>query len=237
MITGMYSGATALNNLAQQQEVISTNLAHLNTAGYRRQVLTFGELTTDSNSNFTSSSGARVRSIDVDFGSGLKKVTGRPLDLAINGDGFFVLEGPEETTYSKNGVFFRDTDGTLINQDGMNVLGNGETVIIPPGVPDEEIVIDADGRIFGGGRELGQISIVEFDDPHELKSDSQVYFTLGDATEVDSDESVVIQGTRELSNATPVTELVNLIVGSRSFESAQRAMRTISEALQQNVRS
>ena len=239
MLSGIYSGASALDNQGQQQDVISSNLAHLNTPGYRRQLLSFqGRLSDGADRSSETSRDTNVRNVITDFESGVKRQTGRALDLAIAGDGFFTYDGENEKVYSKNGIVFRSPDGNLVNSDGLTLLDSeGQSIEIPSSVSDRDLNISADGQISANGATFGKISLAEFDDPQLLESNSQVYFKLGQATEIPAEDSNILQGTRELSNSQPVTELVNLIVGSRSFESAQRVIRTISDALQENIRS
>lgn len=236
MLTGIYSGASALDNYSQQQEVISSNLAHLNTPGYRRQLLAFEEKLAPG-SNSEARPGTNIRRLVTDFESGIKKTTGRNLDLAIAGDGFFTYEGESEEVFSKNGIVFRSTNGELVNSDGLALLDEGEPIVIPESVSNYDLVVTGDGQISANGETFGKVSLTRFDDPQLLDNDSQVYFKLGRATASPAEDSTVIQGTRELANSQPVTELVSLIVGSRSFESAQRAIRTISDAMQENIRA
>lgn len=236
MITGIYSGASALDNYSKQQEVISANLAHLNTPGYRRQLVSFQEMAQAGNKELKT--GASIRSIGVDFQPGTNKVTGRPLDLALQGDGFFVFENNGEEMYSRNGILFRNPEGQLVNQDGMTLKGvDGDPVTVPNDTSDRDLSIDSTGRLFADGSEIGKLTVTEFDDPHLLQSNGQVYFSLGSATKTAEGDTRIVQGSRELSNAQPVTELVSLIVGSRNFESAQKAIRTIADAIQANLRS
>ena len=234
MISGIYSGASAMDNYSQQQEMISSNLAHLNTAGYRRQIMSFQEsVTGDSETR----PGTRVRKLVTDFESGVRKMTGRKLDLSIGGDGFFVYQGENGDMYSKNGVVFRDPSGNLVNSDGMALLGDGQPISIPENVSDRDLNISADGEVSANGTVFGKISMIQFDDPQLLNSKSQVNFTIGDAVGSPAEKSGIIQGSRELGNSHPVTELVSLMIGSRSFEAAQKAIRTISDAIQENTRS
>ncbi|MGB1930308.1 MAG: flagellar hook-basal body complex protein, partial [Mariniblastus sp.] len=110
MFNGIYSGATALENYSRQQEVVSSNLAHLNTPGYRRQFLTFEEHVGEVDGVLGSYPGSGIRSVSTDFEAGPKKLTERTLDVSIAGDGFFVYQGAEAELYSRNGVLFRSPE-------------------------------------------------------------------------------------------------------------------------------
>lgn len=237
MLNGLYSGATALDIFSRQQDLVASNLAHLNTAGHKRMIFAFHERTDNAGQPGTARPGTNVDQLATDFSQGRHETTGRPLDVAISGDGFFAFQGQDGEFYSRNGALFRDAQNHLVNSDGMAILDNGQPISVSPEVSDRDLVIDTGGRVSANGQEFGQISVVKFDDNRLLSSDSQVSFRAGDAVPTAADEASIMQGSRELSNAHPVTELISLIIGSRHFESAQRAIRTISDSIQENVRS
>lgn len=237
MINGIYSGATALDNYSRQQELIASNLAHVNSPGYRRKFYTFQEIGVDPRNQPGAPNGAMIGIESTDFEEGVRKATGRTLDASINGDAFFVYQGEEGQIYSRNGVLFRDPSGKLVNSDGLAILGDGKPIEIPSDVSHYDIVIDSSGQISANGTVFGKLSTVMFSDNQLLQSDGQIYFSAGDMTPQPATDVRVIQGSRELSNAHPVTELISLIIGSRGFEAAQRAIRTISDSIQENIRS
>eukprot|EP01047_Picozoa_sp_COSAG01_P097685 COSAG01_NODE_27969_length_672_cov_1.481675_1_plen_195_part_01 len=195
MINGIYSGATALQNYSRQQEVVSSNLAHLNTPGYRRQFLTFEENVAEVDGVVGSYPGSSIRAVSTDFEAGPKKLTDRKLDVSLAGDGFFVYQGAEAELYSRNGVLFRNPQGQLVNGDGLPVLGQGnQPIVIPPDVSDFDLniepsgTISAGGTIAEGGIVIGQLNVVQFDNNQllntgggELDFNSQIYFKLGEA--------------------------------------------------------
>ncbi len=240
MINGLYSSATALDAFSRQQELISSNLAHLNTPGHRRVLFSFEEKKqVDAEDNVQKLPGMAVDQTGIDFSQGRMEHTGRSLDVAIQGDGFFKYQGNDgESFYSRSGALFRTKEGQLQNSDGMPILNGDSPIVIPPEVAEREITFDASGLIFAGREEIGKLSIVQFDNNQLLESDSSTYFQIGTAQEKSVDDPpMIVQGMRELSNAHPVSELINLIIGSRHFEASQRAIRTISDTIQENVRS
>jgi len=237
MINGLYSGASALDVFSRQQELISSNLAHLNTPGHRRVLFSFEEKNASPDQGAQSLPGMNVNETGIDFTQGRLESTSRPLDVAIQGDGFFAYQGENETIYSRSGVLFRATDGRLVNGDGLPILSGGSPIVVPPEVSDRDLSIDTTGTLFANGDEIGKLTLAQFDDNKLLESESSTYFRIGQAQETQGEPPMIIQGMRELSNAHPVTELISLIIGSRHFESAQRAIRTISDTIQENVRS
>lgn len=237
MINGIYSGATALNNYSQQQELTASNLAHLNTPGYRRKFYTFQENINQLNEQAPAPPGSMIAIETTDFEAGVRNMTGRKLDVAISGDAFFTFQGQEGELYSRNGVLFREPGGKLVNGDGLPILDNGKPIEIPEEVSDYDLVINSAGELSANGEQFGQLSMVKFDDNLLLESDSQIYFNAGRATASPATDATVVQGSREISNAHPVQELISLIISSRGFESAQRAIRTISDSIQESIRA
>ena len=237
MLNGLYSSATALDVLSQQQEAIASNLAHLNTPGHRRMVFSLVEQTAAGDPN-EAVPGVKIQKQSADFTPGRMEPTGRQLDLALNGDGFFVYQGAEGPMYSRSGVVFRDAESNeLRNSNGFPLVGDGGTPVTYDGAISD-LVIGSDGTISQAGQNqsLGKISIVSFDDNQLLESESQTYFRAGQATIGPAENVSVLQGSRELSNASSMNELISLIVGSRQFEASQRAIRMISDAMQESIR-
>ena len=235
MFHGLYAGASALENLEKQHLVTSTNLAHVNTTGFRKGM----SVTYQKNLDFgdqLSVPGSRTRAL-VDFKSqGVMEATHRNLDLAISGEGFFQFEGENETVYSKNGSLLLSENNQLTNLNGLPILGVDGPINVPAGVAALQIQISEDGTVWADDQNLGQIELVEFEDPQKLQSDSQVYFLRGEATEKPETDSRIMSGRREMSNANPVEELVNLILTTRQLEAAQRAIRSISDSIEKAVR-
>lgn len=236
MLNGLYSSATALDVLNRQQEAIASNLAHLNTPGHRRMIFSFVERVEDGNAS-EAQPGTEVLEQAADFTQGRHQQTGRPLDLALSGDAFFAYEGADGEMYSRSGVVFRNPEtNQLVNGDGFPLLDDSGQPATFEG-PLSELAISSDGTMSRRGEIKGKIAIVKFDDNRTLKSENQTYFRAGDSSPSPAEEFTVHQGSRELSNAHPVTELISLMVGSRHFEASQRAIRMMSDAMQENTRS
>lgn len=234
MINALQSGASALTALERQQELIAGNLANVQTGGFRRAILSFQER---GSTDGSAQPGTEIAAEVLDFSQGRLEPTGRKLDLAIEGNGFLVFEGDGVTLYSRGGVLQRTSQGQLINADGFALLGNGGPVTVPPDIAESEIEIGADGSLSARGQTLGQIEIASFSDNSQLEAHGQLYFVAPQGKTPDGTPGQLVQGSRELSNANPVNELVSLIVTSRMFEAVQRSIRTISETVQQNYRN
>lgn len=251
MIRGIYNGAAALNVIAQQQELISSNLANLNTGGHRRAQLAhkerenptnvYGGLQHSAASNATTrmdllGPGATTRKFD--FTNGRLHHTGRPLDVSLVGDGFFVLENSTGDVYTRSGNFYRNPEtDSLVNGDGIPVKGENGPINIPKDVGDSEIYIANDGTISAGEQTLGKLAIVSFANNDDLLPVSQSGFQAGPNIETVPSEAKTQQYYQELSNSSPVTELIALIAGTRQYEAVQKISTAISEALREHIRA
>ncbi len=235
MMRGLYSGATAMDALTQQHELIASNLANINSNGFRRAVLALEERNSPDNAQLV---GTQVAAKGIDFSEGPKQRTGRPLDVALAGDGFLSVQTPEGVRYTRAGSFHRDADsGQLVNGDGFPVLGGGGPITIDAQFSDNELTIDPSGTLSARGQVLGSLGVTAFADNQQLIPHGQVYFEAPDNLEQVAPGVQVMQGHLEMSNGQPVTELIALIMTSRMFEAAERTIRSIAETTQQNYRN
>lgn len=238
MIEGLYSGASAMQMLAQQQELISKNLMHVNTSGHRRAVAGVQKRFDEQNLNTSIDLGPEIETVSQSFEIGRMVNTGRQLDVGIMTDGFLAFGEGQDEYFSRNGRLFRDADsGQLVNEDGIPVQGEGGLITIDTDIPDQNIVIAQDGTISADGEEIGKLRLVAFEDNQTLVPYGDTKFTRGEST-VESQEVVRLgQFQHELSNTQPVMELVSLIVNNRQYEAVQKASRTLSEAISDYIRA
>ncbi|HET7616211.1 MAG TPA: flagellar hook-basal body complex protein, partial [Bacillales bacterium] len=138
MLRSMYSGISGMKNFQTKLDVIGNNIANVNTYGYKKGRVTFKDLVSQEISGASSPSatrgginpkqiglGATSGSIDNIHTQGSLQTTGRPLDLAISGDGYFIVNQGFQDFYTRAGNFYIDQSGMLVNSDGMRVLGYG----------------------------------------------------------------------------------------------------------------
>lgn len=238
MFEAVYTSGTSLTGLQKQQEVISHNLAHVNSIGFRRNVPAFEHFVQDPDrlGSLEYGHGVSLSKPAIDFSQGQIKQTGRSLDVSISGDGFFVLQGPNGNVLTRNGVFFRSPQGTLINSEGTPVLGENGPIAIDPNIGENEIKIDRSGQILAHGESVAKLQIKTVENKSLLARSGEFSFALGDSQMIDSD-ATVLQNSREQANVSAVSELVNLIAASRHYEAATRSIRAVSEALEQSINS
>jgi flagellar basal-body rod protein FlgF len=178
-----------------------------------------------------------------DFAQGTVIQTGNPLDLALSGNGFFALNGPKGTVYTRDGQFRISQSNQLESGDGYtlrNVLDQGRPITIDPA---QEIVIGKDGTVTQGGQQLGRIEIAQVPSAADAVSKlGNSYFALvpGAAAVTAAQSTAVLQGQLEQSNVPVADSAVRLVSVMRQFEMLQRAMNIGSqmdkEAIQEVAR-
>ena len=240
MIPGIYSAATAMDRAAEQHELIARNLAHMDMPGYRRVMLqqkTFEATLNDAQqSQFAFDSlGTAAGGTAVDFSPGHIENTGHTLDFAISGDGFFAIDTPDEVMYTRNGAFHVNTEGRLVTADGYPVASDDGDLTLPPDSSASQLTVSADGTAFVNGTQIGTIKIARFHDPHVLVPSGVTLFRAPDDVTPENSDATILQGSREHSNVQPVNELVGLIAASRAHEAAQRAMNSLSAAIEHHT--
>ncbi|MCR6646318.1 MAG: flagellar basal-body rod protein FlgF [Terricaulis sp.] len=216
--------------LQRRMDVAANNLANVATAGFKADALVMEEANrTTAHADADPRDIRFVRDVTLmrDMRQGPIAMTGNPLDVAIEGDGFFMVEGPNGPLFTRDGAFTLTGDGRLVTGDGRAVLNSGGTPIVfdPQG---ESPVIGRDGVIRVAGVEAGQIGVASFAAPGAL---SKVGDNLWDAQGQAQGEfeGIVVQGAIEGSNVRPVIELTRLIEISRAYQSAAKIVSGADE--------
>jgi len=244
MIRGLYSAASGLTANLLESDIVANNLANVNTTGFKKVGVNynaFGELMmqrlgpdgTKAIGNVNN--GVALAGSKIHFGQGLLKQTGNPLDVAIQGEGFFSVQNPEgKTFYTRNGSFTRNAEGVLSTLDGHTVLdSSGGAILIPPDA--KELTIAADGAVMSNGQRIGQLQISTLENPDSLTALGTYLFEPSASTKVAETNPAsvtLIQGSLEGSNVNVVEELIRNIMGSRRYESMQKSINTQDASLQ-----
>ncbi len=222
--------------LQRRMDVAANNLANLATTGFKADELVLETVDdTDAHADADPSDIRFVRDIGLmrDMRQGEIAMTGNPLDVAIEGSGFFMVQGPSGPLYTRDGAFTISGAGQLVTTDGRAVLNSGGSPIVfdPQG---ESPSIGRDGSIRVAGAEVGRIGVASFAAPGALE---KVGDNLWDAQgQAQSEfEGVVVQGALEGSNVRPVIELTRLIEISRAYQSAARIVSGADELRQRAI--
>lgn len=217
MDNAIYAALTRQSGLMREMRAVANNMANSSTAGFRREGVVFAEHMTALGEGATlSMAGARGREIDLSPGS-LSQTGGR-LDLALERDGFFMVQTPQGPRLTRAGAFMASAEGELVNADGHPVLDDGQAAIaLPPGTRD--IGVGPDGTISADGQAVGRIGVFEQPDPSRLRHEGGTLFAAEGAEPLP--DAVVRQGFLEESNVDPVLEIARMIEVQRAYELGQ----------------
>ncbi|MFA7402685.1 MAG: flagellar basal-body rod protein FlgF [Pelobacteraceae bacterium] len=229
MNSGMYPAVSGSLAAMRRLDVISNNLANVNTPGYKKEKMSFeGLLAGPVNppavpQRMTADPILQKENIYIDYASGPTSQSGNPLDVALDGDGFFAVTTPEGTAYTRQGNFRTSLDGTLITVDGYPVQGaNGA----PIRIQGSHIDIDATGNVIVDGAQTGAISVVDFEKPYTLnKAGNALFVPANPQATPQTSKSQVLQGHLEGSNVESVSEMVQLIENNRYFEACSKVIK------------
>lgn len=227
----IYTAMTGASHVLQQQASVAQNLANVNTPGFRATIDTFravplqGEGLPTRTFVVDSTSGT-------DFRPGVIQITGRELDVAVDGKGWIAVEDASgREAYTRNGSLQVLPSGILQTRDGMNVMGDAGPITIPP---DTEVTIAKDGTIStvpstsqkNSVVVVGRIKLVNPPEAQLVRGEDSL-FRLRDGTPADADASVTVaSGSLEGSNVDMVESMVNMISLARQFDTQMKLLQT-----------
>ena len=255
MIRSLYTAATGMTAEQTQIDVVSNNIANVNTIGYKKQRAEFADLfyqtieyagtstssTTQSPTGISVGLGVRPTAVTKIFTQGNFKETHNNLDLAIQGDGFFQIQMPDgRIAYTRDGAFKLDANGDLVTSDGYKLIPN---ITLPADTVQVSIGTDGTVSILEAGQtqmqQIGQIQLAKFINPaglHSLGSNLYINTSASGDPIVDNPGSSglgnIRQGFVEMSNVQLVDEMTDLITGQRAYDAASKAITTSDQMLQ-----
>jgi len=238
--SGFYAACAGLRAQSEALEVAGHNLANLNTAGFRGQQTTFQSLvatahpTVPNPLNLATNNFGVLEGTRLDLTAGNLQATANPLDVAIEGSGFFAVQTAAGTRYTRNGSFQVSTNGQLVTGAGDLVLsdptqGANGAITVPAG----PISIASDGTISVNGAIAGTIGLVEFAAGTKLTSDGGTLLSAPQGSARPASASTLKQGALEASNVNPISSVVALIGVERQAEMLQRAMSLFDSTMNQ----
>lgn len=212
---------------------VAMNIANVMTPAYKRAMAApslAGRSFTDHLSALESRSGEAVQTV-FDTRPGTLKPTGRLLDFALTGGGYFEIATDAGFSYTRVGSFRRDAEGRLVTAEGQTVMGKGGVITLAGASPK----VDVTGKIFENGEETGQIKIVHFERPGALLGLGKGMWGAGPAvgvmTAVADSDVQLRQAYLENSNVNPLHEMVELSRTVRHFESLQKIAQGYDEMI------
>ncbi|HHV72873.1 MAG TPA: flagellar basal-body rod protein FlgF [Clostridia bacterium] len=248
---GIYTAATAMLAQSVNNDLIANNLANINTNAYKRDDALHSEfprvLISQTGGRVRASetllsrraalgylgTGVVVREIFTNHSQGNLRQTEQPLDLAINGAGYFVVEREGEYFFTRDGSFSLNNEGYLVTKQGELVQGEEG----PIRLTGDEIVINEKGEIVEEGLVVARLLLVDFQDSSKLTKLGSSLYQQNELSgqPIRLEEGRVVQGFLEGSNVNAVQEMVRLITAARAYESCQKLIQYQDSTLEQAV--
>lgn len=245
MNIGIYQSAASLSALERWQDSVTQNIASSQLPGYRKRNVEFGaqatgQLQTGSVSQQSSDSAQTTlfptSASSINFLPGEAQPTGRELDVALQGAGFFEVQAADGShAYTRNGSFQVQPDRTITTSTGEKVLNESGAPItlLAGGGP---VSVNTDGTITQNGTALGKFSVQNFADTSQLTPGPDgTYVPAAGTQPVAVEKPDVLQGYLEGSNVSPMHEMVDLITISRAYESNQKMISTVDQEMQKTL--
>ncbi len=245
MNIGLYQSAASLSALERWQAAVSQNISAGQVPGFRGRTVAFSS---QDNGQFTlgsaaadasgSSQGASFPTATngLSFKAGEMQPTSRPLDLAIQGTGFFQVQMPDGTrAYTRDGTFSERSDGTLVNTSNFPVLSEaGNPILLTQGAGP--VTVTQDGAISQGDAQVARLSVTSFSNTGGLVPISGgLLLANPNAGGAPAAQAGVIQGYIESSNVSPLYEMVNLVQVSRVYEANQKVISSADQRAQKTM--
>jgi len=244
MNIGLYQSAASMSALERWQDAVAQNINGSQTPGYLKRTVSFsgenlGQWQTGENPQ-TGEAGTPAifpkTTGGVSFAGGDTQPTGRDLDVAIQGDGFFEVQMPDGShAFTRNGEFSVRADHTIVNSSGGEVMSDSGSPITTS-VNGGKITINQDGTILQGGTAIGRLGIQRFSDTSQLTPIAGGMFSdPGTAGAEPVEKPELMQGYVAASNVTPMREMVDMVLISRSYEANQKLITTADNDAQKTL--
>jgi flagellar basal-body rod protein FlgG len=238
MLRGLHIAASGMLVQQARHEAIANNLANADTTGYKADEVVFrtaldraiwrlrdAQRGAPASDIGALSFGAEVDAVITDLRPAPITLTGRPLDVAIDGDGFFAVSTPQGERYTRDGAFRQAADGTLVTADGMPVLGTRGIIRSA----DAALTIAPNGDVLANGQVIDRLRVVQL---RNASKEGASRFT-GGAQPLQQFNLQV--GALERANVSVVQAMVEMIMAMRAYEASHRAVLAQDETLQRAV--
>lgn len=227
--------------LWKQMDVISNNMANMNTSGYKGDEAVFTTYLAQTENPAKGMVGNPLYFTEdyrtyKNFAEGMIEHTGNSLDVAIKGDAFFAVETADGEKYTRKGQFLLDSNGAIITKEGYTLLSeNGTPFFIAPN--EKEISISKSGEVSTENGSLGRIRLASFENKQDLQKVGDTLFENkeGNIVEYNNGNYEIEQESIEKSNIEPISEMTKMINLQRSYEYVQQMIDTEHERLSNTI--
>lgn len=251
MLRGLYTAYTGMLTQQQKMDGISNNLANVDTNGYKKDQMiqkSFDEILTyklhdpevpHGQSIGKMSLGVKVDQVYTDFTQGSMKQTDNSLDLALQGDGFFKVgevndQGSMDIKYTRDGSFNLNQEGQLVTKDGLFVLGVED---VPVQLGFDDFRVNRDGSIYQKEEFTNQLQVVNFEESQSLRKQGSSLFNVTATSVETAFEGSIEQGFLETSNVNTISEMIDMIATTRTYEANQKIIQTYDATMDKAVNS
>jgi flagellar basal-body rod protein FlgF len=225
---GAYSALSGMRTRLEELDRLAADLANVSTVGYKTERAAKVASQRDEFAvALESAVDVVMGGTKIDFKPGLIASTGRDLDVAIDGSGFFAVETEAGERYTRNGSFSRRADGTLTTSTGEAVLGENGPITLPNG----PVMIGDDGTITSGATVVGRLQVVQFASERDLIRESGAIFRALTGATPEPAETRLVTGSIEQSNVNMVDRMTKLTELSRNFESLNKGVTVLMNEL------
>jgi flagellar basal-body rod protein FlgF len=241
VIRGLYTATTGMISEAIRTDVISNNVANVNTTGYKKDEAI--------NSDFASvllkrindgevqevgklGRGTVVAEVVVSQSQGAVRKTDNDFDLAIDGKGFFVVDTPQGERYTRNGSFLRSANGELVTSDGYKVMGTAGVITVDE---NAKFTVSPTGEIIVDDVPTDNLRLVDFAENVKLEKEGSTLFKAPNGATPTDSTATIVQGSIEMSNVNVVGEMVKLITAYRAYETNAKAVQSHDAMLDKAV--
>lgn len=233
MIKGLYRSASAMIPRIKKQDTIANNLANASSPGFKRDMVFTRELSRARIKTIPRQNDWQTPMIDqvyTSYEQGSLDRTGNPLDLALEGDGFFVFQTAEgDNVLSRAGNLTVSSDGYLESPDGSRLMSDGGPINVGGG----EVSISESGQVQVDGADVANIQVVNVADETKLEKTGDGDFRVPENEElIPAIKCAIRQGYLEASNVNVVKEMVDMIVSYRNFEADAKAIQAQDDSLE-----
>jgi len=249
MIRGIYTSATGMITQSKKMDVITNNIANIDTAGFKKDGVTtepFKDVLTLKINDRSEIApvkrigkmnlGTTINKVYTNFSQGSLKRTDNSYDIAIEGDGFIKVykddgNGNQIERYTRDGSFVVSKEGQLLTKEGYYVAGKEGIIKVPEG----DISINGTGDIFVDNQKIDRVELAAFEDNTTLRKIGNNLLKTTDQSKEKQFEGTLLQGFIEGSNVSSVREMVEMINTTKAYEINQKALKTSDEMLEKTV--
>lgn len=236
MDNAVYTALTRQSGLMAEMQAVANNIANASTTGYRREGVIFAEFVAALAPDDPSLSMATAEVRDTRLDQAPVTFTGGSFDLAIEGEGFFMVEGADGPLLTRAGSFTPSPAGELVTPDGYRLLDAGGAPVFVPG-DAAQIAIAPDGTMSADGQPLTEIGLWAAADPNDMRHRDGVRFAVPSGAEPVIDGGRIMQGYLESSNVDPIGEIARMIEIQRAYEQGQSFLEREDQRIRDVVKA